>query len=92
VSATEKHYEEWMRNRMSKPQLDDEVLTMDEVAVLLKVEPKKVYEITRKRFKRRRGFVLPKFRVGRELRFRRKDVEAWIDCATKGENEGAGLD
>jgi excisionase family DNA binding protein len=73
---------------MSKPQLDDEVMTMEEVAILLRVETKKVYEITRKRFKRRRGFVLPKFRVGRELRFRRKDVEAWIDRATKGENEG----
>ncbi len=63
----------------SKPQLNDEILTMDELAVLLKVEPKKVYEMTRKRFKRRRGFVLPKFRVGRELRFRRKDVEMWIE-------------
>ena len=63
----------------SKPQVDDEILTMDEVAVLLKVEPRKIYEITRKRFKRRRGFVLPKFRVGRELRFRRKDVETWIE-------------
>ena len=73
---------------MPKPQLDDEILTMDEVAVMLKVEPRKIYEITRKRFKRRRGFVLPKFRVGRELRFRRKDVEEWIDRATKGENEG----
>ena len=64
---------------MAKPQLSDEILTMDELAVLLKVEPNKIYEMTRKRFKRRRGFVLPKFRVGRELRFRRRDVEAWIE-------------
>lgn len=73
---------------MSKPQLDDEILTMDEVAGLLRVKPEKIYELTRKRFRRRRGFSLPKFRVGRELRFRRKDVEAWIDRATKGESEG----
>ena len=75
------------RRRASKPQLSDEILTIDELAVLLKVVPRKVYEMTRKRYKKRRGFVLPKFRVGRELRFRRKDVEAWIDRATK-ENEG----
>lgn len=75
----------------TEPQLgDEEILTMDELAALLKVKPDRVYEMTRKRYKRRRGFSLPKFRVGRELRFRRKDVEAWIDRATKGENEGLG--
>jgi excisionase family DNA binding protein len=61
------------------PQLSDEILTMDELAALLKVTHDKVYEMTRKRSGRRRGFVLPRFRVGRELRFRKKDVEEWIE-------------
>ena len=68
--------------KMSKVN-EDEVLTLDELAALLKVDSAKVYEITRKRFGRRRGFVLPKFRVGRELRFRRKDVDEWIERSVK---------
>jgi predicted DNA-binding transcriptional regulator AlpA len=63
---------------------EDEILTLDELADLLKVETRKVYEITRKRFGRRRGFALLKFRVGRELRFRRKDVDEWIEKSLKG--------
>lgn len=63
----------------------DEILTIDELAKMLKVDPAKVYEITRKRFSRRRGFPLPKFRVGRELRFRRRDVEQWIEQSLKDE-------
>ena len=70
-----------------KPRLDDEILTIDELAVLLKAEPGQIYEMTRKRFKRRREFALPKFRVGRELRFRQKDVEAWIEKSMSEGNE-----
>jgi excisionase family DNA binding protein len=64
---------------------EDEILTLDELAALLKVDSAKVYEITRKRFSRRRGFPLPKFRVGRELRFRRRDVDEWIEQSLKDE-------
>jgi predicted DNA-binding transcriptional regulator AlpA len=63
---------------------EDEILTLDELARILKVKRSKVYEITRKRFSRRRGFALLKFRVGRELRFRRKDVDEWIERSVKG--------
>jgi excisionase family DNA binding protein len=63
----------------------EEILTIAELAKMLKVDPAKVYEMTRKRFGRRRGFVLPKFRVGRELRFRRRDVEQWIEQSLKDE-------
>jgi excisionase family DNA binding protein len=63
----------------------EDILTIAELAKILKVEPAKVYEMTRKRFGRRKGFVLPKFRVGRELRFRRQDVEEWIENSLKGE-------
>jgi excisionase family DNA binding protein len=62
----------------------DEILTVDELAGLLKVDTSKVYEITRKRFSRRRGFALRRFRVGRELRFRRRDVDEWIERSVKG--------
>ena len=63
----------------------EEILTIAELAKMLKVDSAKVYEITRKRFSRRRGFPLPKFRVGRELRFRRKDVDEWIEQSLKDE-------
>ena len=65
----------------------EEILTIAELAKMLKVDPAKVYEMTRKRFGRRKGFVLPKFRVGRELRFRRRDVDEWIENSLKGEKE-----
>lgn len=62
----------------------DDILTLDELAAMLKAEPKQIYELTRKRYGRRGGVPLPKFLVGHELRFRRSDVERWIEqCVQK---------
>jgi len=59
---------------------DDDVMTPEEVAAMLKVPEGTIYELTRKRYGRRHGgLTLPKFRAGRELRFRREDVLKWIE-------------
>ncbi|HUO59329.1 MAG TPA: helix-turn-helix domain-containing protein, partial [Candidatus Acidoferrales bacterium] len=58
---------------------DDEILTVDELAALLKATKTQVYEIARKRYERRHGFALRKFYVGNELRFRLSDIEEWIE-------------
>jgi excisionase family DNA binding protein len=53
--------------------LDEPVLTADDVARLLRVPRSSVYEYTR----RRRG-PLPSLIVGRHRRFYRSDAEAWL--------------
>lgn len=51
---------------------DDEILTLKEVAALLKVAEKTTYTMAQ------RG-ELPGFKVGGQWRFRRADIESWID-------------
>jgi excisionase family DNA binding protein len=58
-----------------------EILTVDEVSTLLKISKSKVYELTNERT--RSGEIrtnpLPVVRIGSSVRFRRSDVEAWIE-------------
>ena len=49
----------------------DEVLTVSEVASLLKVAEKTVYTMAQ-------GFELPCFKVRGQWRFRRRDLDQWI--------------
>ena len=58
----------------------DEILTVSEVAGLLKVAEKTVYTMAQ-------HGELPAFKVRGEWRFRRTDLDAWIDAKTRG---GAG--
>lgn len=63
--------------------MTDEILTLPEVAQLLKVAEKTVYTMAQK------GEV-PAFKVGGQWRFRRTDLDAWIDAKTRrtaGEEE-----
>ncbi|HLK90198.1 MAG TPA: helix-turn-helix domain-containing protein [Polyangia bacterium] len=53
----------------------DEILTLPEVARLLKVAEKTVYTMAQKG-------ELPAFKVGGQWRFRRKDLDSWIDAKT----------
>lgn len=53
--------------------MPDDFLTVNEVADLLKVSDKTVRRLAT------RG-ELPSFRVGAQLRFRRADIEAWVDA------------
>ena len=54
-----------------------EVLTVGEVAALLKVPPSSIYEWTRFRGSNR-GTPLPHRKVGKYLRFLRTEVDAWL--------------
>lgn len=59
----------------SRP-VKDEILTLPEVAQLLKVAEKTVYTMAQ------RGD-LPAFKVGGQWRFRRADLDDWIDRKTR---------
>jgi excisionase family DNA binding protein len=52
----------------------DAVLTLEEVASLLKLEPSTVYSLTRARSKS----PIPHIKIARKLRFRRSSVLAWL--------------
>ena len=52
--------------------MPDEILTLPEVATLLKVAEKTVYTMAQKA-------QLPAFKVRGQWRFRRVDLDAWID-------------
>jgi len=56
--------------------MSDEILTLPEVAQLLKVAAKTVYTMAQKG-------ELPGFKVGGQWRFRRTDLDAWIDAKTR---------
>ncbi len=50
----------------------DEILTLSEVALLLKVAEKTVYSMAQKN-------QLPAFKVGGQWRFQRVDLDRWIE-------------
>jgi len=52
--------------------MQDEILTLPEVAQLLKVAEKTVYSMAQKG-------QLPAFKVGGQWRFKRVDLDAWIE-------------
>lgn len=58
-----------------------QILTADEVASLLRISKRHVFELAQPRT--RSGDVrenpLPCLKLGRSLRFRKTDVEAWIE-------------
>lgn len=54
-----------------RPDIQDEVLTLEEVATLLKVSETTVYQLTR-------SGVLPARKVGREWRFLRRRLLEWL--------------
>ena len=63
--------------------MTDEVLTMKEVATLLKIGEKTAYTMAQ------RGD-LPGFKVGGQWRFKRADLDRWIErqkAETSGKNE-----
>lgn len=60
---------------MASPSTNAELLTVEEVADLLKVPKSWVYERTRKRSADR----IPGFRLGKYWRFRKADLLAWLD-------------
>lgn len=61
-----------------------ELLTIEECAALLKVTPRSVYEMTSSRGRARSQHPLPVLRLNSKcLRFRRQDVEDWLERIAK---------
>jgi predicted DNA-binding transcriptional regulator AlpA len=58
-----------------------EILTVDEVASLLKISKYHVYELAKERTKSGdiRDNPLPCVRLGKSVRFRKTDIESWIE-------------
>jgi excisionase family DNA binding protein len=56
--------------------MSDELLTVEELASLFKLTRWTIYNLTRQR--NRREGALPYIKIGRELRFRRSAVDAWV--------------
>ena len=59
----------------------DEVLTLKEVAALLKIAERTAYMMVQ------RGD-LPGFKVGGQWRFRRKDIDAWMEEQKRAGHRG----
>lgn len=62
----------------------DEWLTADEVVAIWKLGSKNTLYGMRSRGRGPRGY-----KVGRELRFKRRDVEAWVEQGADGGDEAA---
>jgi excisionase family DNA binding protein len=58
---------------------NDIILTVAEVAELLRCKPSSIYNLTRRRGRVRYAHELPVIRAPFGLRFRRSDVMAWLD-------------
>lgn len=66
--------------------MPDEILTVAEVAELLKVAEKTVYTMAQRT-------EIPCFKVRGQWRFRRSDIDAWIERQVAGEQkDGSGAD
>ena len=56
-----------------------EILTIDELATLLKMSRRSVYEMTNARGRERMSVPLPVLRINGSVRFRKQDIEKWLD-------------
>jgi hypothetical protein len=66
----------------------DELLTLDDVAAMLKCSRRQVLELTRHRAQVRQKHPLPVFRVNSKmLRVRRSDFTAWLEKISSGVGE-----
>ena len=63
--------------------MSDEILTVQEVAALLKVADKTVYTMAQKG-------EIPAFKVRGQWRFRRTDIDTWIEQQTSARREDGG--
>jgi predicted DNA-binding transcriptional regulator AlpA len=58
-----------------------EILTVAEVAAMLRISKSKVYELTQERTRSGdlRANPLPHFRIGESVRFNKQAVESWLE-------------
>jgi predicted DNA-binding transcriptional regulator AlpA len=69
-----------------------EILTADEVAVLLKVSKRHVYELAKQRTKSGdvRNHPLPCVRLGKAVRFNKAAVEEWFERLSNSNHVPSG--
>jgi hypothetical protein len=66
----------------------NEVLTLRDVARILKCRTKQIYELTRRRLQERSPKPLPVFTIHSKMkRVRRKDLEDWLDELVKQQRQ-----
>jgi len=58
-----------------------EILTVAEVAAMLKISKGQVYELAKERTRtgELRGNPIPRVRIGASVRFRKSDIEEWVE-------------
>lgn len=61
------------------PVSQSQILTVDELAEWLKMSRRQIYEMTRTRGKVRADHPIPVLRINGNVRFRRSDIEAWLN-------------
>jgi hypothetical protein len=61
------------------PSLQDELLTVSDLALILKCKESSVYNLTRRRGRARYDNPVPVLRLPCGLRFKRSSVMAWLD-------------
>jgi excisionase family DNA binding protein len=71
---------------VGKEQLADRLLTVQEVASLLRVPVSWVYECTRRRLRER----LPGIRLGKYWRFQQAEIHAWLEGQREGGEPNLG--
>jgi predicted DNA-binding transcriptional regulator AlpA len=64
---------------VTKTTPQDEIITVAEVAAILKCRPSSVYNLTRKRGLARYAHPLPVIRLPLGLRFKRSSILQWLD-------------
>ena len=65
--------------------LENEILTVDDLAALLKMSRGQIYDLTRSRAKARQPLPVPVLRINGNLRFRRTDIVKWLDKLAENE-------
>ena len=59
---------------------NQELMTIEELAKLLKVSTRTIRRVIKRR-------ELPVIRIGRQFRFRRQDIDDWLDSQTMSKSE-----
>jgi predicted DNA-binding transcriptional regulator AlpA len=80
ITARERNYAPQIP-RLGNPagkQVMSDILTIDEVAALLKCKRSSVYELTRERSRARHAYPIPVLRLPFGLRFSRAAIEQWL--------------
>ena len=67
---------------------ETEILTVDDLAALLKMKRSQIYAMTPHRAKARQPLPLPLLRINGNLRFRRTDIAKWLDQLAEYERAG----